>query len=53
MTHKTCGHDLAPRIACGHCNEIVRPRDIQLNLTENRPTLGELMPRDRTDEPAA
>lgn len=53
MIHKTCGHDLAPRIACGHCNEIVKPRDILLTRAENRPTVGEMMPRERTDEEAA
>lgn len=53
MIHKTCGHDLAPRIACGHCNEIVKPRDILLTRAENRPTVGEMMPRERADEEAA
>jgi DNA-binding HxlR family transcriptional regulator len=52
MIHKTCGHDLAPRIACGHCNEIVKPRDILLTTAENRPTVGEMMPRERTAEEA-
>ena len=53
MTHKTCGHELTPRIACGCCGELVKPRDIQLNLAENRPTVGEMMPRERADEEAA
>jgi len=50
MLHKTCGHDLQPRIACGCCGELVKPRDIQLNLAENRPTVGELMPRPQGED---
>ena len=46
MIHKTCGHSLLPRIACGHCEEIVKPRDILLTRAENRPTVGDVMPRD-------
>ncbi|RZJ33915.1 MAG: transcriptional regulator [Brevundimonas sp.] len=46
MVHKACGHDLSPRIACGHCNEIVRPRDIQVIHDRSRMTVGEVMPRE-------
>jgi len=53
MIHKTCGHDLSPRIACGHCNEIVKPRDILLTTAENRPTVGDVMPRHPADEKVA
>ena len=35
-----------PRIACDHCQEIVKGRDIKLTLKENRPTVGDVMPRD-------
>ena len=46
MTHKTCGQSLKPRIACGCCNEIVKPRDIKLTRAENRPTVGDMMPKE-------
>lgn len=49
LTHKTCGHKLEPRIACGCCNEIVRPREIELTFAQNRPTVGDMM----ADEDAA
>ena len=44
LRHKTCGHDLKPRIACGCCNEMVHPREVEVVFTENRPTVGDVMP---------
>jgi DNA-binding HxlR family transcriptional regulator len=46
LVHKTCGHTLNPRIACAHCEEIVKGRDILLTRKANRPTVGEVMPKD-------
>ena len=46
MVHKTCGQTLTPRIACGCCGEIVKPRDILLVRSENRPTVGDVMPKE-------
>jgi len=46
LLHQTCGHPLEPKIACGHCNEMVKARDIVMTRSENRPTVGEMMPRD-------
>jgi len=46
LEHKTCGHKLEPRIACGCCNEIVRPREIELTFAQNRPTVGDMMAED-------
>lgn len=46
MVHSTCGATLTPRIACGCCGEIVKPRDIRLTRAENRPTVGDVMPKD-------
>ncbi len=46
MIHKTCGHSLTPRIACAHCEEIVKPREIELVRSDNRPTVGDVMPKD-------
>jgi DNA-binding HxlR family transcriptional regulator len=54
MIHRGCGHDLEPKIACGHCGEIVKPRDIQLSSgTGDRPTVGDLLPRQPLPEEAA
>ena len=47
MIHRTCGHSLEPRIACGCCGEVVRPRDLSLVLSEDRPTVGDVLtPKD-------
>lgn len=46
MIHRGCGHSLDPRIACGHCGELVRPRDIHLTSVDNCPTVGDVMTRD-------
>ena len=46
MVHSTCGHTLTPRIACGCCGEIVKPREIVLTRAENRPTVGDVMPKE-------
>lgn len=46
MVHKTCGHTLEPRIACACCGEIVKPRDIALTRAENRPTVGDVLPKE-------
>ena len=53
MVHKSCGHELQPRIACGCCNEIVKPRDLLLTRAENRPTVGDLLPREPSPQEAA
>jgi len=46
MVHSTCGESLNPRIACGCCNEIVKPRDIKLTWKAGGPTVADVMPRD-------
>lgn len=43
MVHRTCGNSLAPRIACGCCGEPVAPRDLALVLSEDRPTVGDVL----------
>lgn len=53
MIHKSCGQDLIPRIACGHCNEIVKPRDIELTRVGAGPTVGDMMPRETAGEETA
>ena len=53
MIHKTCGHDLQPRIACGCCNEIVKPRDIELTRVGPGPTVGDVLPREAVGGEAA
>lgn len=49
MIHKTCGQSIVPRIACGCCGEMVKPRDVLLVRAANRPTVGDVMPRDETE----
>lgn len=46
MTHSICGQSLQPRIACGCCNEIVKPRDIKLTWKAGGPTVADVMPRE-------
>ncbi|MDP2212221.1 helix-turn-helix domain-containing protein [Phenylobacterium sp.] len=46
MVHKACGQSLDPKIACGGCGEIVKPRDVLLTRVENRATVGDVMPRE-------
>jgi DNA-binding HxlR family transcriptional regulator len=46
VVHRSCGHSLSPRIACGCCGEVVKPRDLQLVLAEDRPTVGAVMGRE-------
>ena len=53
IVHTSCGHSLEPRIACGCCGEMVNRRDIKLTLASNRPTVGEVLPRETASEDAA
>ena len=53
IVHTTCGHSLEPRIACGCCGEIVNRRDVKLTLAKNRPTVGDVMPKEAASEDAA
>lgn len=53
VVHTTCGHSLEPRIACGCCGEMVNRRDIKLTLAANRPTVGDVMPKEAASEDAA
>ena len=46
FVHKTCGHELKPRLACECCGEIVKRRDIGIRFTADRPTVAEVMPKD-------
>ncbi|MEG2498859.1 helix-turn-helix domain-containing protein [Brevundimonas sp.] len=46
LRHKTCDSILQPRIACGCCNEMVRPREVQVIYTADRPTVGDMMAED-------
>ena len=52
MIHATCGQSLQPRLACSCCGEIVNRRDIQLTRTDNRLTVGEILPRETASEDA-
>ncbi len=46
FTHKGCGKELTPRLACDCCGEIVRRRDIETTFTADRPTVAEVLARD-------
>lgn len=46
FVHKACGAPLDAKLACGCCGEIVRPRDLEMVLSENRPTVGDVMKRE-------
>lgn len=46
FVHKTCGASLDPKLACGGCGEIVRPRDLEMVLADDRPTVGDIMARE-------
>jgi DNA-binding HxlR family transcriptional regulator len=53
MIHAPCGHSLQPRLACSCCGEIVNRRDIQLTRTDNRLTVGEILPKDAASDAAS
>ena len=44
--HKTCGQDLEPRVACGCCGEIVKPRDLEMRTRPGRLTVAEVLAKD-------
>ncbi len=46
FTHKSCGAELTPRLACGCCGEIVQRRDIEATFTADRPTVAEVLAKD-------
>jgi len=39
-------HKLEPRIAGNCCNEIVRPREVEVTFADNRATVGDMIPKD-------
>lgn len=41
--HKPCGHALKPVMACGHCGEIVGPREIEMHVSPDRKTVAEVL----------
>jgi DNA-binding HxlR family transcriptional regulator len=46
FTHKTCGHELEPTLACSHCGEEVHRRDLEMKVEPNRPTVGDVLSKD-------
>jgi len=46
FVHKGCGATLDPQLACGCCGEVVRPRDLDMVVAENRPTVGDVLAKD-------
>ncbi len=53
FTHKTCGAELKPRVACDCCGEIVKRRDTEIHFHANRPTVAEILPKEAATEDAA
>lgn len=43
LRHRECSQQLQPRIACGCCNQMVGPREVEVLYAENRPTVGDMM----------
>lgn len=46
FTHKLCGSELSPRLACSCCGEIVKRRDVEISFTADRPTVADVLPKD-------
>ncbi|MBN8529354.1 MAG: helix-turn-helix transcriptional regulator [Caulobacterales bacterium] len=46
FTHKPCGSELSPRLACSCCGEIVKRRDVEISFTADRPTVADVLPKD-------
>lgn len=46
FTHKPCGAELSPRLACSCCGEIVKRRDVEISFTADRPTVADVLPKD-------
>ena len=44
LTHKPCGHDYWPRIACSSCGEDIDPRDVEYKLSYELVPSGRLTP---------
>jgi DNA-binding HxlR family transcriptional regulator len=43
VVHKGCGHPLDPIVACNHCKAEVKLGDVEMIVTPDRPTVGEVM----------
>mgnify|MGYP003342272275 CR=1 FL=1 len=46
FTHKSCGHELEPDLACACCGEIVKPRDLEMKVQPGKPTVAEILAKD-------
>ena len=46
FTHKTCGSELSPRLACSCCGEIVKRSDVAVDFQADRPTVADVLPKD-------
>ncbi len=53
FTHKTCGAELKPRVACSCCGELVKRRDTEIHFHADRPTVAEILPKETVTEEAA
>jgi len=46
IKHRSCGHELTPRLACDCCGELVKRSDIEMTVTDDRPTVGQVLARE-------
>jgi DNA-binding HxlR family transcriptional regulator len=44
--HKGCGKELDPTLACGCCGAIVKPRDLEIRVLGDLPTVGEVLAKE-------
>jgi DNA-binding HxlR family transcriptional regulator len=45
FVHKSCGHELKPRLACEDCGDLLLRRDVEIRVSKDGPTVGEVMPK--------
>jgi DNA-binding HxlR family transcriptional regulator len=43
FTHKSCGHELDPALACGCCGQLVKSKDLEMSVREGSRTVGEVL----------
>jgi hypothetical protein len=46
FVHKTCGHELEPALACGHCGDKIERRDLEMRFLEGAPPVSEILAKE-------
>lgn len=44
--HTPCGHMLKPQLVCSDCGEPIKPRDLEMVLTDSAQTVGDVLAKD-------